>query len=263
MDLIERHADAVDEGIRHPWEVARARTLLRLLARLGVDHHTERWLDVGAGDAWFARQLLEVIPPAAEVVCWDTGYGDSDLGAALEDGGRIAKTVEAPEGRFTGLLMLDVIEHVEEDVTFVRGVTGDSMDDEGWLLVTVPAHQWLFSDHDRALKHYRRYSPRLLHSVLRAAGLEVEAHGSLFHSLVPARGAAVLKERLVGRGGPKDRDFGVGHWDRGRLLTQLVTGTLEMEGRLSVGLGVHHRPTPPGLSNWAFCRRRPGTGGTR
>lgn len=263
MDLIERHAGAVGEVVRHPWEVARARTLLRLLGRLGVDHSTLRWLDVGAGDAWFARQLLDVIPSSAEIVCWDTGYGDADLESPGREEERLVRTASEPAGRFTGLLMLDVIEHVEDDGAFVRQVVDGCMDDDGWLLVTVPAHQWLFSDHDRALKHYRRYSPRQLHSVLRATGLEVESYGSLFHSLVPARGAAVLKERLVGKGGPKERQHGVGHWAGGPLLTQLVTGTLEMEGRLSVGLGVHHRPTPPGLSNWAFCRRASAPGSAR
>lgn len=254
MDLIERHAGAVEEVVRHPWEVARARTLLRLLGRLGVDG-TRRWLDVGAGDAWFARQLVDTHPDA-EVVCWDSGYGDGELtGAALSDH-EPTLTAERPSERFGGVLMLDVIEHVEDDVGFVRDVATHCMDADGWLLVTVPAHQWLFSEHDRRLRHYRRYAPRLLHSVLRGAGLQVEAHGALFHSLVPARGAAVLKERLVGSGAPAD--FGVGHWRGGPLVTRLLTSTLETEGKVSVALGARRRPTPPGLSNWAFCRRRPG-----
>ena len=33
------------------------------------------------------------------------------------------------------------------------------MAEHGWILVSVPAYQSLFTSHDTALKHYRRYSP--------------------------------------------------------------------------------------------------------
>ena len=46
---------------RHPWEVARARFFIRLIQRLGLPAVTDGWLDVGAGDAWFAQQLLAVL----------------------------------------------------------------------------------------------------------------------------------------------------------------------------------------------------------
>ncbi len=55
--------------------------------------------------------------------------------------------------------MLDVIEHVEDDVGFVRDVVDGSLAPGGWVLVSVPAYQSLFSSHDRALKHFRRYAP--------------------------------------------------------------------------------------------------------
>ena len=69
MDLIERHGAA--RG-RHPWEIARARFFLRLLDRLGCLATTPSWLDVGAGDAWFAEQLRPLLPDEASLVCWSS-----------------------------------------------------------------------------------------------------------------------------------------------------------------------------------------------
>ncbi len=181
MDLIERPYEFTS---RHPWEVARARFFLRLLDRLGCIGSTAAWLDVGAGDAWFAGQLRAVLPSTARLVCWDVHYGDTELAAPSPEPGPIVFTAERPSGTFDGVMMLDVIEHVEDDVAFVRDVVSHSLAARGWVLVSVPAYQRLFSDHDRALKHYRRYSPRALRLTLESAGLSVVARGGLFHALV-------------------------------------------------------------------------------
>ena len=149
MDLIERPAEFVR---RHPWEVARARFFLRLLERLGCLATTAAWLDVGAGDAWFAGQLRAVLPATARLVCWDVHYGDAELSSPGPEHANIVFTAERPPGAFDGVMMLDVIEHVEDDVAFVRDVVRDSLTESGWVLVSVPAYQGLFSDHDRALE---------------------------------------------------------------------------------------------------------------
>ena len=71
MDLIERPGGVVR---RHPWELSRARFFLALLERLELLGTTDRWLDVGAGDAWFAQQLRSVLPSGARLTCWDAFY---------------------------------------------------------------------------------------------------------------------------------------------------------------------------------------------
>ncbi len=250
MDLIERPTDEVR---RHPWEIARARFFLRLVERLGVVPDTANWLDVGAGDAWFAQQLRAVIPEAARLVCWDVNYSPTQLEAASNTG--VVLTRARPSGEFGGVLMLDVIEHVEDDVGFVRGIVRESVAAGGWVLVSVPAYQGLFSEHDRALKHFRRYSPRTLHAVLEAAGLSVEARGGLFHALLPVRGAQVWRER---HRGPAPEQTGIGAWQGNDRVSRVVTAALDLETRVSLAMGTRHLPAVPGLSTWAFCRRRRG-----
>jgi hypothetical protein len=120
------------------------------------------------------------------------------------------------------------------------------------VLVSVPAYQALYCAHDRALRHFRRYSPAALATVLEAGGLRVEAHGGLFHGLLPVRAAQVLRERVRP---PARSEVGVGAWDGGPRLTRLMVGALDADARVSLALGTRHLPALPGLSTWALCRR--------
>ncbi len=61
------------------------------------------------------------------------------------------------DGSVDLVLALDLLEHVEDDRTLLREVLR-VLSPEGHILATVPAHQYLWSEHDEALHHYRRYS---------------------------------------------------------------------------------------------------------
>lgn len=51
----------------------------------------------------------------------------------------------------------DVIEHIQNDKSVVEWIC-DNLNDNGIVIATVPAYQWFFSDHDRVLGHFRRYT---------------------------------------------------------------------------------------------------------
>jgi hypothetical protein len=249
MDLIERPSDGVR---RHPWEVARARFFLRLLGRLGLLESTEQWLDVGAGDAWFDEQLRAAMGRDARLVCWDINYTDAQLRAGFGEHSDIVLTADKPAGPFDGVLMLDVIEHVEDDAAFVDDVVTSLLSPDGWLLVSVPAYQALFSDHDRMLKHYRRYSPGQLRAVLERCGLRIVARGGVFHALLAVRSAQVLMERRRGTAQPQ---HGIGAWQGSAARSRRITAVLDAEARVSLAMGARNLPVVPGLSTWAVCRR--------
>ena len=69
------------------------------------------------------------------------------------------------------MLLLDVIEHVDDDAAALRGALG-ALAPGGFLLVTAPAHPWLWSGHDVANEHRRRYTRATLRGTLARAGLE-------------------------------------------------------------------------------------------
>lgn len=260
MDLVERRCE---EGLRHPWEQARSRSVMRILRRHGVHAQPVSVLDVGAGDAWLGSEVLSGLAGGSSLTCWDIHYSAKDLAQISEPGRGLYATAARPEGRFGGILMLDVIEHVEDDRGMLTHTVQHLLADGGWALVTVPAHQALFSSHDTALRHFRRYSPSQCRRLLESTGLRVVSDGSLFFSLLAPRAAQVLRERLAR---PAPSGSKLDEWEHGTRLTRAVMGLLDLDARLSLGLGARWGVRPPGLSYWAFCRvaqrtnaARPGT----
>jgi hypothetical protein len=249
IDLSERSADLER---RHPWEAARSTFLLTLLERMGVTGAMARWLDVGAGNAWVAQQAISRLSADSLITCWDVNFTDEDLRSETARHPGLLFVSEAPTSRFDGILMLDVIEHIEDDLGFVRDIVGTMMAEDAWMLVSVPAYQGLFTSHDTALKHYRRYSPSQCVGLLRAAGLRIEVKGAMFHSLLGVRCLRALKERVAA---PPAQSVGVGAWSGGPLLTAAATRALEWEGNASLAMTLRTRHFLPGLSFWAFSRR--------
>ena len=247
VDLSERQNGS---SRRHPWELARARFFLGLLADRGLLVTGHDWLDVGAGDSWFAERLRVRVPEAATITCWDPNYTAEDLAADHVGITLTAERPERPERRADRILMLDVVEHVEEDRGFVGGIVTDLLAADGWVLASVPAYQSLFSSHDRALQHYRRYSPGELRSLLARSGLTVVANGGLFGSLIPIRVVQVALERV---GLNRTPTTGVGAWNAGTVPTKALTWALEADGTLSQALDRRGRALP-GLSCWALGR---------
>jgi 2-polyprenyl-3-methyl-5-hydroxy-6-metoxy-1,4-benzoquinol methylase len=60
------------------------------------------------------------------------------------------------------ITMLDVLEHIEDDVEFLKRIRNVASEDH-LILMSVPACQFLYGEHDRLLHHYRRYSRQTLY----------------------------------------------------------------------------------------------------
>ncbi|HLU33522.1 MAG TPA: class I SAM-dependent methyltransferase [Natronosporangium sp.] len=73
----------------------------------------------------------------------------------------------------TAAVMLNVLEHIEDDVAALRSAAG-LVRPGGAVVVFVPAFPALMSRFDRLIGHYRRYTRRSLAAALAAAGLPVE-----------------------------------------------------------------------------------------
>lgn len=256
MDLRET-PQARSDLVRHPWEEARSAFFRGVLQRAGLCASARRVLDVGAGDGWFADQLLADLGPDARVTCWDTGYSEdalSSLAGSLPP--RAEFTQVRPDRRFDLLLLLDVLEHVGDDRGFLAVLLRENLEPGGHVLVSVPAWQWLYSEHDARLLHHRRYSPDAIRDVLRGAGLELLLCGGLFHSLLVPRAAQKLLERphrqegQVASGRPPPLA-----WRHGAALARLVRAALALDNQLSLRLA-RGGLSLPGLSYFALCRAR-------
>jgi len=94
------------------------------------------------------------------------------------------------------LTMFDVLEHIEDDEAFLTQLQQNAAPGHR-LLVSVPAGPFLYSEHDRILHHYRRYTNKMLRSTLEKSGYQV-LHSSYFMSILfPLALLARVKEKLM------------------------------------------------------------------
>lgn len=141
---------------------------------------------------------------------------------------------------------LDVVEHVPDDVKvmseFFRVVRPG-----GLAVMTVPAHPSLWSSHDVALHHYRRYTRAGFESLVRGAGFELlRLTPTVATAYLPA---AVFRraKRWVGRneGEPRTDEFPLPSWLNAGLLAMM-----RAEARW-----LRHHDLPFGLSLLCIARK--------
>jgi SAM-dependent methyltransferase len=248
LDLSEVRREGAQ---RHPWEIARLHALAAILRRRPA--RTESILDIGCGDGFIGESLRAALD-ARVLVGVDLHLPDAACGvypAANHVSERYQSEEPIGDRRFDLVLALDVIEHVEDDRALLRNVIARRVQPGGRVLVTVPAFQALFSDHDRALHHYRRYTVSELRSAAADAGLDVLDDGYVFMSLLAPRVVAMLRER----GGQQQADHGAGGWQGPVWLTRLLAATLTLDAEVLLAirrLGIR----VPGLTAWALCAAR-------
>lgn len=192
MDLKEEDILGADIG-RHWYYRSKAAALRRAVGRL----QPKRLLDIGAGSGFFSRHLLAE-GGAQSALCVDIGYpGDRDDSVA---GKPVRYRRDTGPTDCDLVLMMDVLEHVDDDVGLVRHYAA-KVQSGAHFLATVPAFRFLWSGHDVFLEHKRRYRLPEIEATMRTAGLEV-VHGAYYFGFVFPLAAAV---RLASRGDTQPR----------------------------------------------------------
>jgi SAM-dependent methyltransferase len=233
----------VDE--HHWWYRGRRRIIQAELDRLAL-RNPARVLDAGCGSGRTLQELvrygvvegIELNPDAAAVAA-GRGYGEVKVGRLEE--------LPWSDDSFDLITCLDVIEHTPDDraaLSELRRVSRPS----GWLLVTVPAYPALWSGHDEANHHYRRYLRGSLRQAARDAGWQVVRITS-FNSLLLAPAAAVrLAQRRRSHGNSYSPDLTLGpDW---------LNDTLERALRVEARWLARGRTLPVGLSLLAVLRNQ-------
>jgi hypothetical protein len=189
MDVKE--ADILgEEAGEHWYYVAKGLAVRRLLG----DERVGTVLDVGAGSGVFSRQLLAA-GVAEAATCVDVGYDAPRDETYHEKPIRFVREVESVTHDL--ILMMDVLEHVDDDVALLRRYS-DAMSDTTRVLITVPAFQALWSGHDVFLGHRRRYTLAQVEELVRRCGLRVQESGYFFGPILPVVAAVRLWHRLIG-----------------------------------------------------------------
>ncbi|WP_348782728.1 class I SAM-dependent methyltransferase [Mesorhizobium sp. KR9-304] len=114
--------------------------------------------------------------------------------------GYLPDNIPVSPGTVDLICLFDVLEHVEADEASLRSMRR-LLKSTGKVVLTVPAHQWLWSTHDVGLHHMRRYSRSLLRQRIQAAGYSIEKLTYTNAALFPVAVLARLADRLR-RSGP-------------------------------------------------------------
>ena len=176
---------------RHWWYRGRRRIIDVLMRRLELPPGVEI-LDAGCGSG---RNMVEL---ARAGTVTGIEISDASVARARERGiGEVVQCsiTEVPlaDDRFDLAVCLDVIEHIEDDLGALRELLR-VVRPGGTLLVTVPAYQWLWSEHDVINHHKRRYTRKTLSAVAEQAGWETARTTYFNGCLLPV---AIVHRRLA------------------------------------------------------------------
>jgi len=176
MDLKE--TQILGENISEHWYYrSKAKAMTSLLGRQSVLNI----LDVGAGSGFFSRYLL-ANTSANTACCVDISYPqDSD---DQEKDKPITFRKSIAQSNADLVLLMDVLEHVKDDVGLLSSYV-NKVQSGTRFLISVPAFEFLWSDHDVFLEHERRYHLEQVEQVARSAGLKIEKAGYYFATIFP------------------------------------------------------------------------------
>ena len=152
----------------HWWFKVRRNIILLLIKRYKISK-TAKIFDFGCGSGYTVGYLQKLGYDAsgndvsAEAV--EFGLSEGVRNISVAQSGKINHS----EGGFDLILALDVIEHIEDDSAAVRGLKM-ALKPEGIVIMTVPAHQWMWGVQDEVAHHFRRYTMTGLTSIVKQSG---------------------------------------------------------------------------------------------
>ena len=154
---------AVEEN--HPWFKAR-----RKLFRSIIPNDKElRILDFGCGSGQFLislcnegyKNLFGIEPNISKKVI-SINNVDISINKKLDK-----------NNKYDVVLMMDVLEHIEDDLGIILKIVSQ-LNNGGMLLISVPAYNLLWSEHDTKNMHFRRYNRKTLSYILKQTDLNIK-----------------------------------------------------------------------------------------
>lgn len=218
----------------HWWYVARRRILARLIRTEINPPKDARILEVGCGTG----HNFGMLGAFGSIDAIEIDDGARDLAE-----GRLGKPIlTAPlpgldgveDGAYDIVALLDVLEHIVEDEASLASIR-KKLKTGGKILLTVPANPWMWSAHDTAHHHHRRYTLDSLRSVATKAGLKVHLMSHFNSLLFPVAAVA----RIIGKAmGKQTSDDQMPSAPVNAILTRIFGLETHLVGRVPLPAGV-------------------------
>lgn len=236
--VVYDHMAELDQ--RHWWYRGRRRVLSELIRRVVRPPAGASILEVGCGTG----HNFEMLSTFGEVDAVE--LDESARSMAEKRLGRRVLPDPLPElngvedGAYDFICAFDVIEHILDDRHAVAAIAG-KLKPGGKLAMTVPAHSWMWSQHDVINHHKRRYSKRSLKALIKGSPLRLEAIGYLNSILFPIAVGQRLTSKLLNRQG---NGLALPPRALNSALERIFTAERHLIGRV---------PFPTGLSLYAVA----------
>lgn len=203
------------------WFAHRLRCLTKVINR----YPPKILLDIGGGNGQFSKHVQSM---NVETILLEPGT--SGAYNALKNGVQHVINGSLQDAAFKNssvdtISILDVLEHIEGDEQFLKEIHR-ILEVDGKLILTVPAYQFLYSDFDKEVGHYRRYTLKNLKQKLKNTGFEIEYRSYLF-SFIPL---PLLFGRLVlNKFKKKENRKATGHVKKSGLMGHILAPLLWIE----------------------------------
>ncbi|KQX25427.1 MULTISPECIES: class I SAM-dependent methyltransferase [unclassified Sphingomonas] len=186
----------------HWWFVARRRIIAALIERHRPKPGPMRILEVGAGTG-SNLDLLKRYGTVDAIEPDDGARAFAERRSGLRIKGGYLPNVPLDDGAYDLIVLLDVLEHIPGDVEALAHLRG-KLAPGGRILVTVPGAPWMWSAHDVAHHHQRRYTGAGLRAVFGQAGLKPRFMTHFNSVLFPLIAAVRLIRKVGGKEGGDD-----------------------------------------------------------
>ena len=160
------------------WSKARAELIIDCLNKTRIN----QLFEVGSGHGNVAIPLSKA---GFEVIALEpliNGANQTGQSGITTINGSLS-SLEDHSFTFPAIGIFDVLEHIENPVEFLIDLS-QKLQPNGVLILTVPAHNWLFSDFDKAIGHHKRYTKKILRNEMLLSGYQEISSRYFFTSLV-------------------------------------------------------------------------------
>lgn len=209
------------------WFKSRNQLILWALKKYCPNFHS--FLEVGCGTGFVLSGVSKSFPNAeltgSEIYIEGLGFASKRLPTTnfMQMDARDIPFVD----EFDVVGIFDVLEHIEEDKSVLQQVH-QALKTEGYMVLTVPQHKWLWSAADEYACHVRRYTATEIHSKLSAAGFNIIRSTSFVSALLPAMMLSRLSQKQTSEGQFDPRsELNIFAWLNSLFLT-LLSGELKL-----------------------------------
>ncbi len=196
-----------------------------------------RVLDLGCGTGYTLTRL----PEGVRAVGLDYAPAALRLSSRRQSGAALvrgdARRLPFADAVFDAVLALDVLEHLDGDEQAAREIRR-VIKPNGVLIATVPAFRWLWSAHDEALDHRRRYTLPEISGVLRTAGFGIERASYYNFFLFPLIAGKRIWDKVRTQPAPEHADLDLPPAPLNRILAAVLGSERHIVTRMALPFGV-------------------------